>query len=164
MRISFNQVLYAAGAVLGLGAVAFGGYMTWNLLNPPKTIVADIEPGCDLHKAPCRANLPGGGTVTLAVAPRPIPLAEPIRFEVEVTGVKPEKVEADVGSLDMYMGYNRRALTTEDDRRYTGRTVLAVCSRETMRWRVTLLVRSGRMTYSAPFDFLTVTKTALRKR
>ncbi len=160
MRPSLNRILFALGAALGLGATGAGGYRLWTLLDPPQTITVEPPPGCELHRADCRASLPGGGELRLALAPRPIPLAQTIALAVEFTGLGADSVEADISSLDMIMGYHRRTLAPDGPNRFRAETVLAICTRETMRWRLTVIVRSGRTTYRVPFAFETVTRTA----
>lgn len=155
MRFSFNQILFVIGAGLGLGAVAYGGSMAWARLSPPKAVMLDPQAGCDLNRDSCRARLPGGGELRLTIRPRPIPFAQPIALEVEIAGREAESVEADIGNLDMYMGNNRRTLAPDGAHRHTGKTMLAVCARERMRWRVTVIARSGREIYSVPFGFET---------
>jgi hypothetical protein len=162
MRLPFTRVLYAAGAALGLAAASFGGYTAWNRLNPPQAITVAPQAGCDLQRDGCRAILPGGAELRLEIAPRPVPLARPIAFEVELAGLAAESVVADFASLDMFMGYHRRTLAPAGANRYRGETVLAACTRETMRWRVTVVVRSGRAVYSVPFAFETRTGAARR--
>lgn len=162
MRLTLDHVLLAGGIALGLGSAVYGGYAAWALRHPPPSIAAQVEPGCDLHRGPCRATLPGGGSVSIAIAPRPIPLAQPIRFEVEVSGVEARSVETDIRSFDMYMGPNHRTLGEVARGRYTGETVLPVCTRESMRWRLTLAVKSGSDTYQVPFDFVTPRPTDRR--
>jgi hypothetical protein len=155
MRLTVNELLFAIGTLLGGAAFFLGGYMAWQQLNPPKAIGGEVEPGCDLHRATCGATFPGGARVTLTVAPRPIPIVTPLTLEVEVSGLEPEAVEVDIASPDMYMGLNRRTLLPAGAGRYSGKTMLAVCTRGRMRWRAVVTVRAGRAHYSAPFLFET---------
>ncbi len=155
MPFTSRQILMAASAALGLGAVAFGGYKASTLLTTPVLVTLEAEAGCDLQRGPCSALLPQGGRVVLTVTPRPIPLIKPIMLDVEISGLDPGKVEADISTVDMYMGLNRRELRALGDHRYTMQTMLGACTRETMRWRFTVLMRDGRTTYSAPFEFET---------
>lgn len=155
MRLSSNQLLFAIGTLLGGVAFFLGGYMAWQQLNPPKAIGGEVEAGCDLHRAPCGASFPGGERLTLAVAPRPIPVAAPLTLDVEVHGLEAEMVEVDISSPDMYMGLNRRTLLPAGGGRYSGKIMLAVCTRGRMRWRAVVTVRAGGAHYSAPFLFET---------
>jgi len=99
--------------------------------------------------------LPQGGHISLDVTPRPIPLIKPISLAVEVRGLRPRKVEVDMGTVDIYMGVNRRKLKPAGYNRYTTEAMLGACTSDTMHWRFTVRVRDGRTTYSAPFEFVT---------
>ncbi len=157
LRFPFLSLLPAAGIALGLGAMAFGGYLVWRFMNPPvaPVLVAEPEAGCDLHRGPCAAALPGGGRLTLAITPRPIPLIEPLALEVRVDSAAASKVEVDFSSPDMYMGYNRHALNAVSAGVYAGKAVLPVCTRTRMAWRARVVADTERGRVSVPFTFVT---------
>lgn len=164
MPFSPRQALIAASAALGLGAVAFGGYMASRMLISPVTVALEPEAGCDLQRVPCRALLPAGGQVMLSISPRPIPLVKPVTLDVEINGLDADEVEADISTADMYTGPNRRKLRAVTDAHYTAETMLGTCTRDTMRWRATVRVRDGRTIYSVPFEFLTRNSTAKKQQ
>lgn len=163
MPFSLRQALVVASAVIGLGAVAFGGYMASRMLISPVTVALVPEAGCDLQHVPCRALLPEGGQIMLSIAPRPIPLVKPVTLDVEISGLDADEVEADISTVDMYTGPNRRKLRAVTDNIFTTETVLGACTRDTMRWRVIVRVRDGRRIYSAPFEFVTLNSTAKKQ-
>lgn len=155
LRFSFQQLLLLAGIVLGAGGMAFGGYRLWQLQHPPVEQAVTPDAGCDLQRGPCGAALPGGGRLTLAIAPRPIPLVAPLALEVRVDGAASSKVEVDFSSPDMYMGYNRHALNAASAGVYAGKAVLPVCVRTRMTWRARVVADTGRGRVSVPFTFVT---------
>ncbi len=157
LRFPFLSLLPAAGIALGLGAMAFGSYLVWRFVNPPVTPMVMVEPetGCDLHRGPCAATLPGGGRLTLAITPRPIPLIEPLALEVRVDGTTARSVEVDFSSPDMYMGYNRHALDAARAGVYAGKAVLPVCTRTRMAWRARVVADTEHGRVYVPFTFVT---------
>jgi hypothetical protein len=155
LRFSFQQLSLVAGIVLGAGGMAFGGYRLWQLRHPPVEQVVAPDADCDLQRGACGATLPGGGRLTLAIAPRPIPLIEPLAIEVRVDGARSRAVEVDFSSPDMYMGYNRRALEAAGAGVYAGKAVLPVCIRTRMAWRARVVADTERGRVSVPFLFVT---------
>lgn len=155
LRFSFHQLLLIAGIALGAGGMAFGGYRLWQLQHPPVEQVVTPDPGCDLQRNPCAVTLPGGGRLTLAIAPRPIPLIEPLALEVRVDGASARKVEVDFSSPDMYMGYNRHALEAASAGVYAGKAVLPVCVRTRMTWRARVVAHTDHGLVSVSFTFVT---------
>ncbi len=134
--------------------VVGAGYLFSDLLLPKADVTATAAPGCDLHRGPCRAELPGGGSIELTVMPRPIPLAAPLRLEVAVSGVEADKVEVDFAGVSMNMGYNRPLLAPTGNGRHAAEATLPVCVTGEMEWAATVLVESGRRRIAAPFRFM----------
>ncbi len=155
LRLSFQQLLLVFGIVLGAGGMAFGGYRLWQLQHPPVALVATPDPGCDLQRGPCGAALPGGGRLTLTIAPRPIPLVAPLAVEVRVDGAATRTVAVDFSSPDMYMGYNRHALAAAGAGVYAGTAVLPVCVRTRMTWRAQVVADTAHGRVSVAFTFVT---------
>jgi hypothetical protein len=148
-------------AYWGIGIAAFAALATlaflkaWPLLNPQIVATASIDPACDLRAAPCTSRLPMGGTVTLGVEPRSIPVMEPVSLAVRVEGVQASAVEVDIAGLDMNMGYNRPALQPQADGRFVGQTTIPVCVRNRMDWEAKVLVRTPDGIVAAPYRFST---------
>jgi hypothetical protein len=156
MKITIHHALYALGTVLGAAGIGFGGFKLYQLLHPPYTELGTVESGCDLHRAPCVAVLPGGAQLSFSIAPRPIPLVTPLTLEVRVSGLETKSVEVDFVSPDMNMGYNRPALARAAPDTFRGTAVLPVCVRSRMTWRALVLAHTGRGTFGVPFAFETV--------
>lgn len=122
-------------------------------LLPKMELAGVVETGCDLHKRACRATLPGGGNLELSITPRPIPILQPVRIEVAVTGLRPEKVEVDFAGASMNMGYNRGELAITGTGVYAGEASLPVCVSGSMAWIATAIVESGEQRIAVPFRF-----------
>ena len=127
------------------------------LLAPPGkiTATAPLNTTCDLQAGPCSSDLPGGGRVEFTIAPRPIPLLEPLRLSVKVQGMEARAVEVDVTGVDMNMGYNRPQLQRDNNGQFTGQTTLPVCITGRMAWQAVVVVTSGKTKVAAPFRFIT---------
>jgi hypothetical protein len=148
-------------AYWGIGVAVFTAvavlafWNVWPLLNPAVVASAAIDPACDLRTAACTSRLPTGGTVTLAIEPRSIPVMEPVRLEVSVEGLSASGVEVDIAGVDMNMGYNRPVLQRQGDGRYAGETTIPVCVRNRMDWEAKVLVRTPEGIVAAPYRFST---------
>lgn len=111
---------------------------------------------CDLQQGPCTSTIPGLGSVTLAIAPRPIPLVEKLQLEVQTAAAGLRSVEVDFRGVDMNMGFNRfRLKPAGDDGLYKGEGMLPVCVRNRMTWEASVLLVGSENIHSVPFRFET---------
>lgn len=150
-----NKSLIAAVAALVLAIAAAVGAKF--LLAPPSeiTATAPLDSGCDLHAGPCTSVIPGGGSIELSIAPRPIPLLQPLRLNVKVQGIEARAVEIDFTGVDMNMGYNRPQLQRGNDGQFSGQTTLPVCITGRMAWQAVVVVTGDKAKVAAPFRFVT---------
>jgi len=148
-----KHFLTDAAILFALILIGVAGYWYSPLLLPKSDIVANPDPGCDLHHQSCGATLPGGGRIELAIAPRPIPMVQPLAVEVRVTGMAAKKAEVDFAGVGMNMGYNRPALPAAAPGRFAGSASLPVCITGTMSWQATVLLETDRQRISVPFRF-----------
>jgi hypothetical protein len=151
-----RKVLFDILAILGIVLIAVVGYKLSPLLMPAADVSATVEPGCDLHKRACSAQVPGGGRIELSIAPRPIPMVTPLQVEVKVSGIEATKVEVDFAGVDMNMGFNRPELAAAGPGRFASEAMLPVCVTGKMAWQATVVVEAGRSRIAAPFRFNSV--------
>lgn len=149
--------LWGAVALL---AVAVGGLFAYKYLLPQNDLpmVSAALPSCDVQQGACTAVIDNVGTITLLIAPRPIPLVEPLNFQVtaDIPGVR--QAEIDFSGVDMNMGYNRYRLNAVGQGRYEGEGMLPVCVRNRMTWEAKIMLSTGNITYVAPFRFDTISR------
>lgn len=108
--------------------------------------VTILQPGeCDLNAGPCTATHPAGGTLTLEITPRPVPMLQPLSLTLDLDATArtrlgdPEALELDLAGVEMYMGFQRPRLEHVGDGRYTGETTLPICTTESMTWAATVM-------------------------
>lgn len=149
-----NKSLIVAIAALALAIAA--AIAAKFLLAPPGevTYTAPLS-ACNLQEGPCSSAIPGGGRIEFAIAPRPIPLLQPVRLSVKVQGMKARTVEVDLTGVDMNMGYNRPKLQREGEGQFTGQATLPVCITGRMAWQAVVLVTSDDAKVAVPFRFVT---------
>lgn len=121
-------------------------------------IVTAAPPACDVQAGACTLVLEGVGAVTLTIAPRPIPLVEPLSLQVETAVPGVRKAEIDFSGVDMNMGYNRFPLKSVGEGRYEGDGMLPVCVRSRMTWEAKVMLATDRVMYVAPFRFDTTAR------
>ncbi len=121
------------------------------------TIIAQVSPdtSCDLQKNACRLTLPDGGSVTLDLQPKPIPLVQTIHINVTTQGIKPEAVSVDFKGTTMNMGPNNVALKADKDGLYSAKGMLPVCIRNSMQWQADVYLQTDKGIVVAPFIFTT---------
>lgn len=154
MKIS-NNTLLATALLL---ALLLAGVAAEKLLSdgePAVAITLPLDKTCDLQQRPCSARLPDGGSVTLSIAPRPIPVLQPLQLEVTLQGARAAKVEVDFSGVDMKMGFNRPQLQAQGNGRFSGQATLPICSVSSMAWRTTVLLETGDKLVAVPFEFVT---------
>jgi len=153
MQINRTSLLVDLAIVLALILVGVVGYKLSPLLLPRADVLVEPEPGCDLHRAACRAQLPEGRRLELSIEPRPIPVTTPFELNVRFEGGAVDRVAIDFAGVDMNMGYNRTALHDDGAGRFSGRAILPVCITGRMNWQATLLIETGRQRIAVPFRF-----------
>ncbi|WP_213380962.1 hypothetical protein [Allochromatium tepidum] len=141
------------GAALGFGAILIIVRAVWPVLYPPVSQVASLDPRCDLRAGPCESRFGGGGRVRFGIEPRTLPVAAPLRLEVELSGLAAEAVEVDFVGVEMYMGFNRVALESLGDGRYAGHGMIPVCTSGRMTWEARVLIHTPDGLLAAPFRF-----------
>ena len=92
---------------------------------------------CDLGAGPCRAELGPGASVEVTLAPRPIPLAQPLGARVALHGLAPARGELRIRSTTMKMGLTRIQLEPHEGA-LAGESQLPVCVSGPMTWLATL--------------------------
>ena len=121
------------------------------------TILAtlEVDNSCDLQKTACRLNLPDGGTVTLDIQPRPIPLVQNLSIKVDTQVIKAQAVSVDFKGTTMNMGPNSRMLSLSEPHVFTGTGMLPVCIRNSMEWQADVYLQTSEGIIIAPFVFVT---------
>ncbi len=139
--------------IVALVAIALIGNYLSPLLLPKADVTAAAEPGCDLQRRTCSAALPQGGRLEFSITPRPIPVLQSLRVEVDLSGVEAKKVEVDFAGESMNMGFNRSQLAPAGGGRHVGETSLPVCVSGRMTWVATVIVETERQRIAVPFRF-----------
>lgn len=151
-----NTLLWIIAGLLLVAIVALALYKSWPILFPEVLLSAELDPDCDLRAGPCVSPLPDGGSVSLAIEPRSIPVVKPLQFHVQVDGLEVKRVEIDFSGVDMNMGFNRPALEKKTLGVYVGKGMLPVCVRDAMEWEAKVLLHTDQGLVSAPYRFITV--------
>lgn len=142
--------------LIGLALIALVvilGYRLSPLLLPAADLTVQPDAACDLHRQACNVVLPGGGRLSLSMAPRPIPLMTPFRIEVSLNGLEVQSIEVDFAGVDMNMGFNRFTLRDEGQGKYAAEARIPVCVTGRMAWQATVMLVSGRQHIAVPFRF-----------
>jgi hypothetical protein len=149
-----RRTLLALGLAGALGALAFGVARVLPGLFPD-TRRLEPDAACDLRRGACTRTLPGGGRLSFAIRPPTLPLMDPLTLEVRLTGAPVDGVQVDIVGLNMDMGINRTRLEASGEGRWTGRTVLPLCSRQTMHWEAAVWLERGDDILAVPHRFET---------
>lgn len=132
--------------------------LAWWWTQPTPQVNAKILPipsQCQLHTDNCVIEQEGI-RIRLSIHPQPIPIAKALNITAEIQGIPVEKVQLDINGSNMYMGYNRVALTHTEGDVWQGKSILSFCTIDEMQWQLTLLIdlADGRQ-IQAPFPLVT---------
>lgn len=127
-----------------------------------QTVIVDTA-SCDLNRQACTARWPDGETLTLSLAPRPVPLVKTLHSEVTLSAglaaaVKRTPLQLDFNGTEMDMGINRSLLEAPhagDDARFEGKGMLPICVTGSMRWQAEVQVPATTGPRRAIFRFAT---------
>ncbi|OOZ39658.1 hypothetical protein BOW53_10610 [Solemya pervernicosa gill symbiont] len=111
---------------------------------------------CDLRAAPCKAVAANGEIIELAILPLGIPQLKPLEITVNLMGFSADSVAVVFTGVDVDMGTIQYPLVSVDGLSFSGGASLSVCSKQKMRWRVTVVIESNGEVYAIPFEFDTV--------
>ena len=151
--------------VLLLAAVAAVGYwkaQQW--LHPEDARRLPAVAGCDLEHTPCEGRLPGGWRLRVSLAPRPVPLMQPLELEVTLLGGEgPEPLprRVDFRGVEMEMGLNRAPLqrseapSPDGATPYRGAITLPACVSRQMTWEVVVRLQGTEGPLTLPFRLTT---------
>ena len=148
-----KRILIDLIGLLLIALVVVVGYKLSPLLLPRADVVVQPDPACNLQRQACKATLPSGGTVELAMATRPIPMVKPFEVQVTTSGFSPGRVEVDFAGIEMNMGLNRPELAAHGNGRFAAQVTLPVCITGAMDWQVTVLIENGGERIAIPWRF-----------
>lgn len=148
-----RKLLIDALVIAALIALGIAGYQLAPLLKPRSDVALPLS-ACDIGKTPCVIALPDGGTLEVAIGPRPIPALKPLQLQAIARGGKVRGVEIDFAGVDMKMGINRPRLQEQGGGHFTGEASLPVCITGTMQWEATVIVDTAGALIAAPFRFV----------
>lgn len=123
---------------------------------------------CDLHKAPCYADLPSGERLSFSISPQNIPLLKPLQLSLEKVAAaesieqkhtqsfRIDQAEVLIVGLNMDMGWNHTVLEAQTAERFVGTTTLPICTLERMEWQALVSIKQDDQKWVIPFDFYTL--------
>lgn len=149
-------LLWGLVVVMLVAVVAVLAYKGWPQLFPKEVIAVALNKDCDLHKTTCTTTLPSGGSVSLSIEPRPIPVIKPLRIAVTTKDIQVSSVMVDFSGVSMNMGLNRFGLDEESSGLFSGKGLLPICIRNRMDWEAKVFVETDQGVFSVPYRFETV--------
>lgn len=149
--------LWGGVGLLALAVASLFAYKYWQPQAELPVVSAALS-SCDVQQGACSTVIEGLGAVALTIAPRPIPLVEPLTIRVETKIPAVRKLDVDFSGVDMNMGYNRFTLQPVADGLYEGSGMLPVCMRSRMIWEAKVMLTMGDVVYVAPFRFVTTSR------
>jgi hypothetical protein len=148
-------------ALLGAAlAVVFGGaaYLVasnWASWFPKAEFEAAAALECDPSTTPCSAQFGPAVSISLALAPRPLRAAEPMRVSVRGTGLDGRQARVTFSGVEMNMGLTTVELNDLGAGRFDGVATLPLCVSRRMAWRARVSLSAPDGIYHADFPFET---------
>ncbi|MDR2365324.1 MAG: hypothetical protein LBD68_05645 [Zoogloeaceae bacterium] len=127
-------------ALLLLLLIALAGRLFWRGAQSEKPgeitqVTRQTANDCDLNKAPCRVELPGGGVLTAELAPRPLVVLQPLTARLTLQDIPAESAQLTFFGIDMDMPFDPTPLQEIAPGQFIGQVSLPVCVTGPMRWR-----------------------------
>ncbi|ALM50995.1 hypothetical protein [Halomonas huangheensis] len=108
---------------------------------------------CNLHEMPCSVELGELGRMQLAIPVEgPIKPLVPLPVEVRLDGIEADKVMVSFEGADMDMGTYRFPLGAESAQHFVGEGQLSICTRESMDWRIRVVLDTDQGKVGSWFD------------
>ena len=153
-----NKLLNIISIVALVAFAAIGYIVQKALLTPAGAERAVIQTDCDLHSSDCSSVFTEGGTATLSIEPREIPLLQPLKVALSLRDINASSVQLNIIGLNMDMGINSNVLlpSPSNKQRFTGEIILPVCSMQRMEWEAQAIITTpNHAALVAPFQFYT---------
>ncbi|MFD2191474.1 hypothetical protein [Pistricoccus aurantiacus] len=153
-RRKSRSPLISLMVLLGLiGGGCLGWYLVAQRLHGGDAVAwFAADSSCNLHRAPCTAELGDRGRLSFSI-PGDIQPLERLPLEVRVEGVEAQAVRVDFVGRGMDMGRYRFPLEETAPGVFRGEGQLSICTREVMPWRAKVLVETASGTRGSRFDF-----------
>lgn len=149
-RFTLVVVVVSAVLLLGLGYA----YQRFNTLVVTPLPAVD----CPLEQQACQATLPNGATVKFTVSPRGIPQLQPLKLNLQLTGMTAQQISVDFKGVDMNMGLFPYPLQTSDGQHFHGQGMLSACIFNEMHWLAHVQITTDTAIFDLPFPFTTLKK------
>jgi hypothetical protein len=156
-----NYNIWTVVAILLLIVVALIAYKFKVSDSSQFIMQATMDESCDLHKGSCKLAFADGGSVSLLISPKTIPLLERLHVRVEVEGIPVSKVEIDFSGVGIDMGYNRPELKALTKTTFVSDAFLPVCTLSEMDWNAKVLLHTDKGLLMAPYKFNTIKKSTV---
>jgi hypothetical protein len=85
--------------------------------------------------------------------PQAVPLMRPLQLAVEAVGLDLRAVAVEIRGLNMDMGLNRTLLKQSQTGRWSGETILPLCSQRQMQWEAAVRLDAEQGRFEVPFLF-----------
>jgi hypothetical protein len=121
-------------------ALVVAAALWWTDQKPAQRVISfKLVDNCQLHQQTCHSRHQNVA-VYLDITPKPIPISKTLSVNANISGVEPVRVQLDINGSNMYMGYNRIGLSAQPDGNWTGKSLLAFCTTDSMQWQLTVLI------------------------
>ena len=150
LKIVFS-ILIAVSLLL---AIALAGRFFWRETPQGAMDITRLPPAaCDLNQSPCRVELPGGGELTVELAPRPLLPLQPLTARLIAWDIPAKSAQLALSGLDMDMPFDPVPLRETAPGQFIGKAVLPICVTGPMRWRAEFSVTGPDRQLIAEFRF-----------
>ena len=126
------------------------GYQVWYRYVAPPASPSHRQ--CDLQRKPCSVNLAGDRRVTLAIAPRGIPIDKVLHFSVKLDHIEADNVFLALTSKNRPQLLSRIALNKESVNKFAGNFQLNQIADE-KQWIALVQVITAGENITIPFKF-----------
>ncbi|UCV27335.1 hypothetical protein [Ferribacterium limneticum] len=143
--------------LVGLLLTVLALVVTYKLTRPPPVIpVTDLPAAtCDLQRETCHLALPGGGTLELRVAGRPVRPNQPFVIEARSENTTLHPLEVVIRGIEVVMSNTAKPFEPDGQGGYRLETSLPICTVSRMTWEVSVTLEADGEHLRWPLFFVT---------
>lgn len=142
-------------AIVILAILLILSYQFRKSLLPDTSVVATVDPNCDLGEGSCSAKFPNGEEISFLITPKMIPLSKPLILLVESKDIDAISVDVNLIGINMDTGINHSKLSKIKENLYSGSTIIPNSSGSKIEWEARVIIRTEKKSFLAPFTFTT---------
>ena len=148
-----RRILHMLGIVVVAALLANFAYQVWLRYSGANTKPIAARTACDLHNQSCTVLMKNNQNVTLDIAPKSIPLNQPITMTVSLKNIKTQDVKIILTPLKAGKAPVQINLKPKNSHIYTATTTLYKTNIPRQQWMMLVVIKTKDLNIAVPYKF-----------